>query len=315
MTVLLILSLFAPVSLGASSSIQGPQLPSLGDAQPFPKELEPRLPSELLRQADQKKKPDEKKPDEKGKGKAKKDEDEEKPDKELPPEDEEETQRITDKIRRGLKQLAMATESSYDGKVATLVYRESIQGVAELFGRNDPKHFNFHRESGRDWSRGLHYCFSGNTLGSLHLRPVFEGAIRLNVTVEIPLVERSPLFLLRLHSTEKEFLGTDLGVHLVHKKAKKRKPKYYRTPVKRYRDTPMKWFHRTDEIKLSVAYDPAKKTLECYYRGAKIQSVEVKDAPERGQIGFSWKGCKFAVNEIEIIGELDRDWALDNLPR
>lgn len=220
-------------------------------------------------------------------------------------------EKLSQVIRNHLKEI-VGGKTAYDDVMLTVTYDDNIEPYSEPFGKNDPKYLDYTGRTTR--LRGKTCCFAGNTMGSLHLPAVFEGPITVRARVNFDLVEKNPTFLLRIHSSEDEFLATDLGVH-IWQKALKKKPRIRAATEELYRDTPQKWLDRTRALDLKIVYDPEKKTVACFHGFRQVQEIKLDKAVTGGRVGFTWQACKFVVEEIEIYGKLDRAWAAKRLAK
>lgn len=212
---------------------------------------------------------------------------------------------LATKVREHMDRICLAKDASFDGKALTAKYREPMNFADDVEGRThlDPDHVDFrlHRfaETG---------CFSGNTAGMLLLRPHFKGRVKVEATVYFQIVERNTVFLMLVNAGDGKFLANNLGVHLLQKKSKNKRPKFFPCHVKSYAGDPSKWVDRTSSLRLTLIYDPAKKRLETRLNGSLITTAKIDGGPESGQIGFQWSRCKFTVVKLDIDADLDLDW-------
>ena len=219
-------------------------------------------------------------------------------------------QKLTHDIREHMERITAAGSTFYDGKMLNLTYRNTmaVERDAEFYGKNKAKHTVFSPPHIRLSPRIGIPTFGANTYGSFHLRPRVKGNIEVQAKVLYQLADKNAYSFMLVHSSGKEFLAGNFGVHIMHKSKKKRRPKIY--PCSQYSTDPQYWVDRTAAKYLKIKYDADAKEMVVYQNDAKMNSRVIADAPEGGQVGFSWKGAKFIYMEIKIKGELDREWAV-----
>lgn len=191
---------------------------------------------------------------------------------------------------------------------------EKFYQDVEFYGKNKSRHTLFApgwlrlRGPARTPLEGK-VCFSGNTRGSLLLRPRFEGPVELEAKVYFSLIENKPSssFILSLHHDKREFWGVDFGAHIVQGRGKKR-PRYTRSSQAAYGSIPARWVDRTALHTIKLRYLPEEKKVEAWHNERRVNTVEFEDGPEKGQIGIRWLGTKFSLIQLVVKGRLDREW-------
>ena len=214
---------------------------------------------------------------------------------------------LTARIQKDLETL-VAGKARYDGKIMRLTYQSArdIQNDHEWLGGYDSAHANF-----EIWNPDYdpHPELEGHTEGFLLLKPCFRGDVRVDLRLTYKGLEKGATFLTLAHANESTFVGSNLGAHAIVKSGRKMKTTPARS--KELRRDPGRWLDRTATSSQHVII--ADGELQVGYNGSGATAKLDRKAPTSGRVGFYWKGVFFRIHQIEIRGELDRDWAAAEL--
>lgn len=222
-------------------------------------------------------------------------------------------QALTDAIRGRLSELT-AGRASYDGKMLRVHYDDpgEFEPDHAKIGSFDEEHLEFRPRHVRVKGEDGIFCFAGNSGGGLLLRPHYRGQVRTDARVHYQWVDRGGHFMTLVHASDDAFRGADFGVRPVEKESKK-KVRFRPSKVKGYNADASKWMDRTVSHRQVVEVDEAG-TMSIVFDATTGGSRKADDdLPDRGRVGFLWDKVKFVVIELEVVGELDRDWAAERL--
>lgn len=208
-------------------------------------------------------------------------------------------EQLTSAIRSSLSLLTGGT-ARYDGKTLSITYADGNAFRNDLEWISPKGEPNYERRDGRN--------FAGHTEGMLLLKPHFRGDVRFEAKITYQWIERGKShFMMLVHATPTEFLGSNFGVHAVSKLPKKRL-KQKPSSDRGHRKDPSQWIDRTGGHVQVVSFKEPS-TLTARYQGTETELDLGKKSLTGGRVGFLWKGTKFFMEEVKISGELDRDWA------
>ena len=208
-------------------------------------------------------------------------------------------EQLTEAIRRSLSKLTGGT-AEYDGTTLTVTYADGDAFRSDLEWISPVGKPNFERRSGQ--------IFAGHTEGQLLLKPHFRGKVRFEAKITYQWIERGKShFMMLVHASPTEFLGSNFGVHTVSKIGKKRL-KQRPSKDRSHRKDASQWVDRTGGHVQVVEFE-GPNLLRARYQGTLTEFDLGKKPLVEGRVGFLWKGVKFRLEDVKISGELNRDWA------
>ncbi len=216
---------------------------------------------------------------------------------------------LTQQIIEHLEDITYAKIASYDGKILEVEYRYADRFFQDVEDVKVPRKENAVFYNGAmanklNEDQKLYSCFEGRNEGSFFLRPHFKGSVKVTAKTKFNFVAHGASLLVLAHASAKEFIGSNLGVHLLHKR---RGVKTYGAKSKEFQRDPTAWLTKMRDLDLGVELDA--KSGEATTIGQHRRSKKIKKPPLGGRVGFVWKNTGFTLRTLKIRGELDREWA------
>ena len=146
----------------------------------------------------------------------------------------------------------------------------------------------------------------------------FEDAVSVRALIQFQLLTQNPFMEIVLMSEEgKQFYATEFGSNIfaVEDNARLKKPKA-KAAQPTYRQPFNKWISKREPYEITFTYHKAKESekgiLTTKLNGEVTAQFET-DQFRRGKVGFRWFNTKFYVEELEIQGFIDENWAMEAL--
>ena len=186
---------------------------------------------------------------------------------------------------------------------------ELRQDMIRLLG--DPSHVHFEGDEGVGQGQDGSYVMAGNTSGYWIINSSFRDGVRVRVKVLFQLLINKPDFEILLMSNKgQDFYAVsygatarvyDDGLAVGH----------MRSPLPAYRKNPKDWVQKREAYEFEFIYykrDENKGVLEAKINGETTLKLKT-DRYRTGFPGFRWNDTKFIIQELEVSGLVNEEWA------
>ena len=187
---------------------------------------------------------------------------------------------------------------------------ELQQDMKRLLG--DPANAIFEGDEGVGTGQDGKYVMAGNTSGYWIVNAGFEDGIVIRAKVQFQLLINKPDFELVLMSDGGgDFYAVSYGANArVYNDGLKTST--VASPVKTYRKSPKDWVQKREPYEFEVRYfkrsEDEKGVLEAKINGETTVKLTT-DKYRKGFAGFRWNDTKFIIQELEVRGLVDEEWA------
>ncbi|MAJ27902.1 hypothetical protein CBD41_00685 [bacterium TMED181] len=191
---------------------------------------------------------------------------------------------------------------------------ELQQDMKRLAG--DPANAIFEGDEGVGSGQDGNYVMAGNTAGYYVVNAGFEDGVVIRAKVLFQLLINKPDFELVLMSDGGgDFYAISYGANArVYNDGLKTSTVV--SPVKMYRKSPKDWVQKREPYDLEVRYfkssEDEKGVLEAKINGETTVKLTT-DKYRKGFAGFRWNDTKFIIQELEVRGLVDEEWAKKEL--
>ena len=198
-----------------------------------------------------------------------------------------------------------------------------IDPRVRITGVPQKRHLHFEGAEGVGLMWGeIGYSFAGNTKGKLIHKAVFKHGTAIDFKVRYQLVlPNDPHFIFFINSNGKgnSYIGSDFGAYL-KLTGDGRATKTLPHPDKMFKMRPHLWVDKKIDYHYRISFNKKEGAKEGVVTVHMNEMLMFKQATTKdaGQVGFYWNNVKFVVQELQIKGLLDQDWAreeIDKLPR
>ncbi|NRA74571.1 MAG: DUF4398 domain-containing protein, partial [Planctomycetes bacterium] len=175
----------------------------------------------------------------------------------------------------------------------------------------DPSHVHFEGDEGVGQGQDGAYVMAGNTSGYWIVNASFEDGVRVRAKVLFQLLINKPDFEILLMSNQgQDFYAVsygatarvyDDGLSVGH----------MRSPLPGYGKNPKDWVQKREAYDFEFVYykrGDDKGVLEAKINGETTLKLKT-DRYRKGFPGFRWTDTKFIIQELEISGLVDEEWA------
>jgi len=176
----------------------------------------------------------------------------------------------------------------------------------------DPSHAIFEGDEGVGSGQDGNYVMAGNTKGFWLVNSSFEDGVRIRAKVQFQLLINKPDFEIVLMADEGgDFYAVSYGANArVYSNGLKTSTVV--SPVKMYRKSPKDWVQKREAYDIEILYvkrnEDEKGILEAKINGETTVKLTT-DKYRKGFPGIRWKDTKFIIQELEISGLVDEEWA------
>ena len=176
----------------------------------------------------------------------------------------------------------------------------------------DPSHAIFEGDEGVGSGQDGNYVMAGNTKGFWLVNSSFEDGVRIRAKVQFQLLINKPDFEIVLMADEGgDFYAVSYGANArVYSDGLKTSTVV--SPVKMYRKSPKDWVQKREAYDIEILYvkrnEDEKGILEAKINGETTVKLTT-DKYRKGFPGIRWKDTKFIIQELEISGLVDEEWA------
>ena len=180
----------------------------------------------------------------------------------------------------------------------------------------DPANAIFEGDEGVGTGQDGNYVMAGNTKGYYIVNAGFEDGVVIRAKVQFQLLINKPEFELVLMSDGGgDFYAISYGANArVYNDGLKTSTVV--SPVKMYRKSPKDWVQKREPYDFEVRYfkrsEDEKGVLEAKINGETTVKLTT-DKFRKGFAGFRWNDTKFIVQELEVRGLVDEEWAKEEL--
>ena len=191
---------------------------------------------------------------------------------------------------------------------------ELQQDMKRLSG--DPANAIFEGDEGVGTGQDGNYVLAGNTAGYHIVNAGFEDGVVIRAKVQFQLLINKPEFELVLMSDGGgDFYAVSYGANArVYNDGLKTATVV--SPIKMYRKSPKDWVQKREPYDFEVRYfkrsEDEKGVLEAKINGETTVKLTT-DKYRKGFAGFRWNDTKFIVQELEVRGLVDEEWAKKEL--
>ncbi len=186
---------------------------------------------------------------------------------------------------------------------------ELQQDMIRLLG--DPSHVHFEGDEGVGQGQDGSYVMAGNTSGYWIVNAAFEDGVRVRVKVLFQLLVNKPDFEILLMSNKgQNFYAVSYGATARVYEAGL-SVGHMRSPLSAYSKNPKDWVQKREAYEFEFVYykrDENKGVLEAKINGETTLKLKT-DRYRSGFPGFRWTDTKFIIEELEISGLVDEEWA------
>ncbi|MEE2889262.1 MAG: hypothetical protein VX404_02340 [Planctomycetota bacterium] len=175
----------------------------------------------------------------------------------------------------------------------------------------DPAHVHFEGDEGVGQGQDGAYVMAANTSGYWVVNASFEDGVRVRAKVLFQLLINKPDFEILLMSNQgQDFYAVsygatarvyDDGLSVGHMKS----------PLPAYKKNPKDWVQKREAYDFEFVYykrGDDKGVLEAKINGETTLKLKT-DRYRKGFPGFRWNDTKFIIQELEISGLVDEEWA------
>ncbi|MEC9476497.1 MAG: hypothetical protein VX764_05595 [Planctomycetota bacterium] len=175
----------------------------------------------------------------------------------------------------------------------------------------NPSHAHFEGDEGVGQGQDGSYVMAGNTAGYWIVNSSFEDGVRIRAKVLFQLLIDKPDFEMVLMSNgAQDFYSVSYGSTV----------RVYddglvvgnvRSPIPAYKKNPKDWVQKREPYEFEFIYykkDDEKGVLEAKINGETTVKLKT-DKFRKGFPGFRWNDTKFIVQELEVSGLVDEEWA------
>ena len=175
----------------------------------------------------------------------------------------------------------------------------------------DPANVHFEGDVGVGQGQDGGYVMAGNTTGYWIVNASFEDGVRVRAKVLFQLLIDKPSFEIILMSDGgQDFYAASYGAHA--KVYKDGLPVgHMNSPLPAYQKNPKDWVQKREAYEFEFVYykrGDEKGVLEAKINGETAVKLQT-DRYRKGFPGFRWTDTKFIIQELEISGIIDEEWA------
>jgi hypothetical protein len=175
----------------------------------------------------------------------------------------------------------------------------------------DPANVHFEGDVGVGQGQDGGYVMAGNTTGYWIVNASFEDGVRVRAKVLFQLLIDKPSFEIILMSDGgQDFYAASYGAHA--KVYKDGLPVgHMNSPLPAYQKNPKDWVQKREAYEFEFVYykrGDEKGVLEAKINGETSVKLQT-DRFRKGFPGFRWTDTKFIIQELEISGIIDEEWA------
>ncbi|MEE2856385.1 MAG: hypothetical protein VX949_03225 [Planctomycetota bacterium] len=175
----------------------------------------------------------------------------------------------------------------------------------------DPANVHFEGDEGVGQGQDGAYVMAGNTSGYWIVNASFEDGVRVRAKVLFQLLIDKPAFEIILMSDGgQDFYAASYGAHA--KVYKNGLPVgQMSSPLAAYKKNPKDWVQKREAYEFEFVYykrGEDKGVLEAKINGETTVKLKT-DRYRKGFPGFRWTDTKFIIQELEISGIVDEEWA------
>ena len=187
---------------------------------------------------------------------------------------------------------------------------ELQQDMNRILG--DPSHAIFEGDEGVGSGQDGNYVMAGNTSGYWLVNSSFEDGVIIRAKVLFQLLINKPDFELVLMSDGGgDFYAVSYGANArVYNDGLKTSTVV--SPIKAFRKNPKDWVQKREAYDFEVRYfkssEDEKGILEAKINGETTVKLTT-DKYRKGFAGFRWNDTKFIIQELEVRGLVDEEWA------
>jgi tetratricopeptide (TPR) repeat protein len=181
----------------------------------------------------------------------------------------------------------------------------------------DPSHTHFEGDEGVGQGQDGAYVLAGNTTGYWTVNASFKDGVRIRAKVLFQLLIDKPNFeILLMSDGAQDFYAASYGAHA----------KIYKnglpvgnmsSPLAAYKKSPKDWVQKREPYEFEFIYykrGDDKGVLEAKINGETTVKLKT-DRYRKGFPGFRWTDTKFIIQELEISGIVDEEWAKSELKK
>lgn len=192
---------------------------------------------------------------------------------------------------------------------------ELKQDMTRLLG--DPANTHFEGDEGVGQGQDGAYVLAGNTSGYWTVNASFEDGVRVRAKVLFQLLIDKPNFEIILMSDgAQDFYAASYGAHArVYKNGLP--VGNMSSPISTYKKSPKDWVQKREPYEFEFIYykrGDDKGVLEAKINGETTVKLKT-DRFRKGFPGFRWTDTKFIIQELEISGVVDEEWAESELKK
>lgn len=175
----------------------------------------------------------------------------------------------------------------------------------------DPSHTHFEGDEGVGQGQDGGYVMAGNTTGYWTVNASFKDGVRVRAKVLFQLLIDKPNFeILLMSDGAQDFYAASYGAHA----------KIYKNGlpvgnmnslIPAYKKSPKDWVQKREPYEFEFIYykrGDDKGVLEAKINGETTVKLKT-DRYRKGFPGFRWTDTKFIIQELEISGIVDEEWA------
>ena len=175
----------------------------------------------------------------------------------------------------------------------------------------DPSHTHFEGDEGVGQGQDGSYVMAGNTSGYWIINSSFEDGVRIRVKVLFQLLIDKPDFeILLMSNGGQDFYAVSYG-STVRVYDDGLAVGNVRSPLAAYKKNPKDWVQKREAYDFEFVYykrDDEKGVLEAKINGETTVRLKT-DKFRKGFPGFRWNDTKFIIQELEVSGLIDEEWA------
>jgi len=190
---------------------------------------------------------------------------------------------------------------------------ELEQDMKQLLG--DPANTIFEGDEGVGQGQDGSYVMAGNTKGYWIVNSSFEDGVRIRAKVLFQLLIDKPSFeILLMSDGGQDFYAASYGAHA--KVYKNGLPVgQMSSPLQAYKKNPKDWVQKREPYEFEFIYykrGEDKGILEAKINGETTVKLKT-DRFRKGFPGIRWNDTKFIIQELEVSGLVDEEWAKERL--
>ncbi|MDE0960674.1 MAG: hypothetical protein OSB09_07830 [Planctomycetota bacterium] len=175
----------------------------------------------------------------------------------------------------------------------------------------DPSHTHFEGDEGVGQGQDGAYVLAGNTSGYWIVNASFEDGVRVRAKVLFQLLIDKPNFeILLMSDGAQDFYAASYGAQArVYKNGLP--VGNMSSPLPAYKKGPKDWVQKREPYEFEFIYYKSgddKGVLEAKINGETTVKLKT-DRYRKGFPGFRWTDTKFIIQELEISGIVDEEWA------